>query len=262
MIRLTCLLKRQKSLSRAEFLSRWRDEVGPLVAGLQTGLDLARYVQHHPDTDAAEGDRGASELRGSPEFPFDAMADYWWASPEVLDRQCSTADGRALMSRIADVEQGLVDGAASQCWLTAEYPQVATGPGRIIAKPRTSLLKLAFILMPAAGMNERDAREYWLTQHGPLVRSHGVARGMACYQQVHRRDIPLAERVADALGLGVGNFMGHAEAWFDRSIVRGGPDVENAKQIAAEDERNFIDLGRSFLFSGKEYAFVEREWAV
>jgi hypothetical protein len=262
MIRLTCLIKGRKSLSRSEFLVRWRDEVGPLVAGLQTGLDLVRYVQHHPDTGAADGDRIASELRGSPEFPFDAMADYWWPSPDALDRHCSTADGRTLLRQIKDAEQSLVDGAASQCWLTAEYPQVATGPARIVAKPRTPLLKLAFALMPAAGMSERDAQEYWLTRHGPLVRSHGVARGMTCYQQVHRRDIPLAGKVADAFGLGIGSFMGHAEAWFDRSITRTGPDIEIAKNLAAEDERNFIDLGRSFLFSGKEYAFVEREWAL
>ena len=85
---------------------------------------------------------------------------------------------------------------------------------------------------------------------------------MVRYTQVHRRDEPMTTQVAALLGLSAGRFMGHAEAWFDRSVVRVGPDFEAAKADAAQDERRFIQLSASFLFSGKEYPFVERDWIV
>ena len=157
----------------------------------------------------------------------------------------------------------MLDPERSCCWLTAEFPQVQTGTARVVARPRTPLLKLAFLLRPAPGMAEAAARDYWLTSHGPLIRSFAAARGMIAYQQVHRRDDPARlGRVARALGLSPGTFMGHAEAWFDRSLPRVGADVEEAKTRAIADERRFIDLAQSVLFSGKEYAFVEREWAL
>ncbi len=61
-------------------------------------------------------------------------------------------------------------------------------------------------------MSDAEAQSYWLTEHGPLVRSYAVARGTTCYYQVHRRDYPLAAQIASALGFGVGRFIGHAEA--------------------------------------------------
>lgn len=262
MIRLVCLLKRDAALSPEQFFTGLRDQVGPAVAGLQARLGLIRYVQFHADPDAAEGDRIARELRGSLASPFEAMADFWWPSHNALQSLCGSSEGASALALVRQAGEGIIDAGGSLCWLAHEFPQVSTGTGRVAARHRTPLLKLAFPLMPRAGMTAAEAQDYWLTEHGPLVRSFSVARGMTCYYQVHRRDYPLADEVASALGFGVGSFMGHAEAWFDRSIVRGGADVEQAKLTAAEDERNFIELGQSFLFSGKEYPFVEREWAL
>lgn len=262
MIRLVCLLRRSSDSTLEAFRSHLLDVVGPLVAGLQAELGLARYVQFHADPDAAEGDRAAGELRSSPVSPFEAMADYWWPSEKRLEELCTSGQGLTAFGQIAQACHPVVDSAVSQCWLAVEFPQVSTGHARTVARPRTPLLKLAFPLMPLEGMSEASAQDYWLVEHGPFVRSHAVARGMACYQQVHRRESPLTSKLADALGMQSGNFMGHAEAWWDRSVPRGGPDVDQAKEKAALDERNFIDLQRSFLFSGKEYPFVDRDWTI
>lgn len=260
MIRLVCLLKRDPALDCEAFFAGLRDRVGPAVAGLQAKLGLVRYVQLQSDPDAAEGDRVATELRGSLQSPFEAMADFWWPSHAALEELCGSAEGASALRLVAEAGEGVIDAAGSLCWLAHEFPQVATGTARLVAAPRTPLLRLVFPLMPRSGMTEAEAQSYWLTEHGPLVRSFAVARGTACYYQVHRRNYPLTGEIAALLGFGAGSFMGHAEAWFDRSIVRSGPDVEQAKLTAAGDERKFIELGQSFLFSGKEYPFVEREW--
>jgi hypothetical protein len=262
MIRLVCLLKRDAKLDAGDFFAGLRDTVGPAVAGLQARLGLVRYVQLHADPDAAEGDRIATELRGSLKSPFEAMADFWWPSHAALESVLASDDGVAALNQIAKAMEGVVDAANSQCWLAHEFPQVSSAPGRVAALPRSPLLKLVFPLMPRSGMSDAEAQSYWLTEHGPLVRSYAVGRGTTCYYQVHRRDYPLASQIASALGFEVGRFIGHAEAWFDRSRVPVGADVERAKLTAAQDERNFIELGQSFLFSGKEYPFVEREWAL
>ena len=262
MIRLVTLLRRKAGCSGADYKEHLVDTVGPLVAGMQSRMGLARYVQLHADPDAAEGDRAASAVRGCDPSPFDCMADYWWPSSEVLAAQLACDDGVALLRQIGAAQAEVVEQAESLCWLAMEFPQVATGPGHVAARERTPLLRRAFPLMPRDGMSEADARDYWLLQHGPLVRSHSRARGMVRYTQVHRREGPMASQIAGLMGIAEGRFMGHAEAWFDRSVARVGPDFEAAKAEAAKDERRFIDLPSSFLFSGKEYPFVERDWIV
>jgi len=262
MIRLVCLLKRDAALAPEAFFAGLRDVVGPAVAGSQAKLGLIRYVQLHADPDAAEGDRIATELRGSLKSPFEAMADFWWPSHDALEALLGSSGGASALALVRQAGEGIVDAANSQCWLAHEFPQVSSAPGRVVARPRTPLLKLVFPLMPRSGMSDAEAQSYWLTEHGPLVRSYAVARGTTCYYQVHRRDYPLAAQIASALGFGAGRFIGHAEAWFDRSRVPLGADVDQARLTAAQDERNFIELGQSFLFSGKEYPFVEREWAL
>ncbi len=260
MIRVSCLLARDPALSRAAFLERWRDEVGPLVASMQSRLDIVRYVQTHPDPDASAADRDARAARGCPEFSFDAMGDYWFASAEAVADLLSQAQSREMLRAVAKAEQRLCDPGRSVVWAGYEYPQVATGHARIVARPRTPMMKLAFILYGHDSMSETKAREYWLHDHGPLIRSHAVARGMACYQQVHRCEADVLPDLAEALGHRIGDFLGHAEAWFDRSVARAGPDVDAARNDAIADERRFIDLPRSMLFSGKEYLFIDREW--
>jgi len=260
MIRVSCLLARNPALSKTDFLARWRDEVGPLVASVQTGLDIVRYAQTHPDPEASAADHEASAARGSESFPFDAMDDFWFVSPAAVAQVLSNPQSAQQLTTLAAAMRRVCDPGRSMIWACREYPQVATGHARVVARPRTPMMKLAFALRPRAGMTDAEAREHWLHTHGPLIRSHAVARGMACYQQVHRCDAEFLPDLAAILGFQVGDYMGHAEAWFDRSVVRQGPDVDAAKTDAIADERRFIDLPRSTLFSGREYLFVDREW--
>ena len=119
-------------------------------------------------------------------------------------------------------------------------------------------MKLHFPLRHPAGTSLDDAQRYWRVQHGPLIRSMAPAMGMLRYQQVHRFETPLEAALREARGTVTEPYTGHAEAWFDRSVARVGPETAEANRIAVEDERKFIDLARSAIWVGKEHVFIDR----
>lgn len=150
--------------------------------------------------------------------------------------------------------------ASSPFWLAHEYPQVSVFRERTVARPKTGIIKVHFSLRPLPRLTPAQVQHYWRTVHGPLVRSHAVARGMLCYQQVHRCDSTLIDEMRAARGTKAEDYIGHAEAWFDRLVTRAGPEATAAEAAALDDERQFIDWTRSSFLVGKELMFVERDW--
>ncbi len=260
MIRLVHLLRRTSGTSAAEFTAYWRDEHAPRVAYHQKRLELLRYVQTHPDAAAETGDRRASEARGGMAPPWDGISETWWASEQALAGVLTSQMGRAALKDIVADELVFTDGAASPLWLALEYPQVSVSRERAVARPRTGVMRVHMALQPREGMGFDEAQRYWRSVHGPLLRQHAPARGMLCYQQVHRFDSPLAAALSAPRGSSAGAFMGHAEAWYDRLAMPTGPETDDAMAVAIADERNFIDLRHSVLLTGKELVFVDRSW--
>ncbi|MES2493375.1 MAG: EthD domain-containing protein [Pseudomonadota bacterium] len=265
MIRLVQLLRRPHGMSHDEFAAIWRDEHGPLVASLQTTLDLVRHVQLHPDPAGQGLDAAAAAARSGMQPSFDGIMETWWRSEAALRATLESDVGNAAHALLVENERRFLDMAASPLWLAREYPQVASGFARPAAGLRSGVMRLHFALQPLPHLTDDAARRYWLTQHGPLVRSHAVARGTIAYNQVHRDDDPAAAQLAAALtgsrGTTAAPYLGHAEAWFDRLAGHAGPEKDNGAGGALADERNFIDWDRSTLLVGKELVFVEREWA-
>ena len=265
MIRLVHLLRRPSGLSEDAFTRIWRDEHGPLVASFQATLGLVRHVQLHPDPARQGLGEGASAARGGMQPAFDGMAQTWWRSEEALRASLTSEAGAEAHAKLVESERRFVDHAASPLWLAREYPQVSSVLGRPVAGLRSGVMHLILALQPLASLGDVAARRYWLTQHGPLVRSNAAARGMIAYNQVHRDDEPTALALASALcgarGVATPPYLGHAEAWFDRLVGCTGPEKDNAAAAAMADERNFIDWDRSTILVGKDLVFVEREWA-
>ena len=233
MIRLVHMLRRAPSLSAREFADIWRDENGPLVASFQTGLDIVRYLQLHPDPAGQGIDSAAAKARGGMLQPFDGIAEYWWKS------------------------------ADAPMWLAVEYPQMATGLHRSVARVRSNVMRLHFALRPPAELGEAEARRYWLEEHGPLIRSHSPARGLLAYNQVHRCDSPLLSAFATPRGTTAEPFLGHAESWFERpSGQKPIPEQQAAIDAAIADERQFIDFAASTIVVGKEFVFIDRDWTL
>lgn len=260
MIRLVHLLRRRDGAGETEFKSWWRDEHGPLVAFHQKRLEILRYVQTHGDPAAAEGDQRAAAARGGMEAAYDGVSEYWWPGEQALAGALQTEQGRHAMQEIVADEQRFVDGAASPLWFAHEYPQVSVLRERAVARPKTGIMKVHFAMRPKAELGFEQAQHYWRTVHGPLLRLHAPARGMLCYQQVHRFDTPLADSLCSMRGSTVEPYMGHAEAWYDRLSSPAGPEANDASAAAIADERNFADLRRTSMMTGKELVFIDRNW--
>lgn len=265
MIRLVQLLRRPSDMTAEQFRAIWRDEHGPLVASHQTTLDLVRNVQLHPDPAQQGLGEAAAAARGGMQPSFDGIMETWWRSEEALRATLDSDAGHAAHQLLVESERRFVDLENSPLWLAREFPQVASSFARPAAGLRSGVMRLHFALQPLPHLGDDAARRYWLTQHGPLVRSHAVARGTMAYNQVHRDDAPGAVELANALRAQRGStalpYLGHAEAWFDRLLGHAGPEKDNGAGAALADERNFIDWDRSTILVGKELVFVEREWA-
>jgi hypothetical protein len=155
-------------------------------------------------------------------------------------------------------ERRFIDLPNSPLWLNHEYPQVNPTPEEIVARPKSGITKLHFPLRFRADLDPDAARTYWLTSHGPLIRSHASAMGVLRYQQVHRYNSPLEAVLRRSRGTVVPPYDGHAEVWSDRGLSRSGPDAAAGSRAALEDEANFIDFRRSTMWFGKEHVFIDR----
>lgn len=260
MIRLVHLLRRNANLSEEQFAAWLRDEHGPLVAFHQARTGIIRYVQTHRDASTLEMETGARQARGGMETPYDAACETWWRSPADLESVIASEPASSAYRDIIRHENEAIDQQASSAWLAYEYPQVATQVLRPVALTRSGVVRVMLPLRQHRTLSDADARHYWLTQHGPLVRSHAMARGAIAYSQVHRADLPLADTLRSLRESNAEPYLGYAEAWFDRSIARAGPESANATTAAVNDERNFIDWSRSTFMVGKELVFVDRTW--
>lgn len=261
MIRMVHLLRRRDGVDAARFTDWWRDEHGPLVAFHQKRLDVLRYVQTHQDARAAEGDRRMAAARGGMAPAFDGVAEWWFASEQAFDHAIASAEGRRALEEILADEKRFLDQAASPAWFAYEYPQVSVTRERVVARPRTGVMRVHFAMRPAPGLSIEQSQLYWRTVHGPLLRTHAPARGMLCYQQVHRCESALADRLNALRGCEVEPYIGHAEAWYDRLVPLAGPEADDASAAAIQDEPNFADLQRTAMMTGKELVFVDRHWA-
>lgn len=263
MIRLVHMLRRAPGLSQEDFAAVWRDVNGPLVASFQNHLDIVRYLQLHPDPAAQGLDAKAAEARGGMLPAFDGIAEYWWKSADALRDMLHMPAGQAAFDALVASEAGFVDLPASPLWFATEYPQVATTLHRPVARLRSSTMRLHFALQPRPDLGEAEARRYWLEEHGPLIRSHSPARGLLAYNQVHRRDCPLVATFRAARGTTAEPFLGHAESWFGRPAgAQPLPETQAAIDAAIVDEREFIEWSTSTILVGKEFVFVDREWAL
>ncbi|MGZ6583107.1 MAG: EthD domain-containing protein [Solirubrobacteraceae bacterium] len=252
MIRLVHLLRRREGLSSEDFSDYLRDEHGPLVAAQGSRLGILRYTQTHRLTDPHSA--RTSELRGEMEEPYDAVAESWWESEDQLEEAMRSQATAALL---ADEEQ-FIDLPRSPLWLAHEYPQFSLSLTPFVARPNGTLVKAHFVLRHPSELTLAEAQRYWLTVHGPLIRSMSPALGLLAYQQVHRFDSPLERALRDARGTTVDTYMGHAEMWYDRALTRRSPEIEAANVRAAEDEAHFIDFALSASWMGKEHVVVER----
>jgi uncharacterized protein (TIGR02118 family) len=255
-LRITFLLRRRSDLTRGEFQEYWRRTHGPLVAGFGTALCARRYVQVHTIDDPANAAMAAA--RGGMEDPYDGVAELWWDDEERFAGAMSSSEGQEAGAALLADEARFIDLPNSPIWFSHEYPQVNPTPENLLARPRSSLVKLYYPLRSRGGLSEEDAQLYWRTNHGPLIRSQATASGILRYVQVHRFPHPAEQAMREVRGVQVEAYMGHAELWFDRRNLGGDhPEARAAGARAVADETRFIDFSRSCMWLAKEHVFID-----
>jgi len=256
MIRLVFVLRRKASLSLAEFHDYWLRKHAPLVAGFATDLNILRYVQTHTLDDP--GNAAIQQARGDMEPHYDGVAELWWSTEAELEAALQTEAGQAAGAALLADEAQFIDLPESPLWFAYEYPQVNPTPENVVARVKSNVVRVFYPLRHQARLSEEEARHYWLTQHGPIVRSHAEAAGTLCYRQVHRANSPLDRGLQTARGTRVESYLGHAEAWVDRGRLPDSAEARTANRVYIEDEHNFIDMKRSTIWFGKEHSIVDK----
>jgi hypothetical protein len=259
MIRLTYVLRRKPGMSLAQFQDYWRTVHGPLVSKHAATLNILRYVQIHTLDDPAN--QQLANSRGKMESAYDGVAELWWTSRDALMAGFSSEAGRAAGRELLEDEARFIDLPNSPLWLAYEYPQVNPVPEELVAREHTPLVKLFFCLRPPSNMTMEQAQLYWRTSHGPTIRGIASAMRIRRYLQVHRFEDELEQQLRASRGTRVAPYIGHAEAWFDRSelaLTGSTPEGKRALEIAIEDEARFIDFANSAIWLAKERVFIDR----
>ena len=256
MIRLVFVLRRKAGMSLADFHDYWLHQHAPLVASFTNDLNILRYVQTHTLEDPANA--AAQQARGNMEPHYDGVAELWWSTEAELEAVLQSDAGQAAGASLLADEEKFIDLPQSPLWMAYEYPQINPSPENIVARVKSNVVRVFFPLRHQTHLTEEQARHYWLTQHGPIVRSHAEAAGTLCYRQVHRANSPLDAGMQSARGTQVESYLGHAEAWVDRGVARGTAEAKLANQTFIEDEHNFIDMTRSTIWFGKEHTIIDR----
>lgn len=122
------------------------------------------------------------------------------------------------------------------------------------------MIKLVFSLRRRPDMTREQFQDYWRDHHAPLVARHAEALQIRRYVQTHARSSEFAAAQSAARGGEPDAYDGQAELWWDSldDVIAAAstPAGQRAAIELLEDERRFIDLGRSPLWIGEEDVVV------
>jgi|SRR5215831_1185175 len=127
------------------------------------------------------------------------------------------------------------------------------------------MIKIAFCLRRLSQLSPEEFQQYWLEVHGPLVRKHQKVLRIVRYVQFHSTCGPLTERLR-AFRNSPEPYDGIAEIWYEsrESLATLGKDANarRASRELLEDEKRFVDLARSPIWSGEERKVITDETGV
>ena len=121
------------------------------------------------------------------------------------------------------------------------------------------MIKIVFCLRRRADLSLEDFQIYWRDNHGPLVAGHAETLGIKRYVQVHTDFGPLTDALRKSRG-GTEPYDGVAEVWYESrealAAVGNNPAARAAGRELYEDEKRFIDLEKSSIWTAEENVVV------
>lgn len=123
------------------------------------------------------------------------------------------------------------------------------------------MIKVTFCLHRLPSLSREEFFDYWFNQHAPLVRRQREALRMRRYVQCHTVETPLNAAMARPRGAPAEIYDGYAQVWWESEevlrAVMDSAEGREAGRILIEDEKKFVDLGRSPIWFGEERPIFE-----
>ncbi len=125
------------------------------------------------------------------------------------------------------------------------------------------MIKLTFCLRRLPNLSYEEFHDYWLNNHGPLVRSVQDKLKIKHYVQVHaRKESPMSDALRASRNAPE-PYDGVAELWFESEDAilqnQSDPEAQAAGKMLLEDEKKFIDLENSPLWFNEEHEIIPLE---
>lgn len=122
------------------------------------------------------------------------------------------------------------------------------------------MIKLVYAIDRRADVPEAEFYDYWLTKHGPLVKSHAEAIRARKYVQSHTLDTPANEGLRAPRGM-LPPIAGITEVWWDSlaEFQAASADPKGSAALAelAADEAKFINFAGSQVFLTEEHPIFD-----
>lgn len=119
------------------------------------------------------------------------------------------------------------------------------------------MAKLVYCVRKLPTLSDEAFFEYWLNNHGPLVRRFAKAIRAEKYVQSHTIAKPVNALLQQSRGL-EDPYDGITEVWFKDvetiQQVLADPSAREALQQLIEDESTFVDFSKSQMFVTEEHS--------
>lgn len=122
------------------------------------------------------------------------------------------------------------------------------------------MIKINFCVRKRDDISIEEFYDYWLNQHGPLVKSLREPLCISKYTQNHAVFTELGEMACTQRGM-ESKYDGVAELWWENTEMLQAAFIseegQKAGAILVEDEARFIDLASSTIFFSEEHVIFE-----
>lgn len=122
------------------------------------------------------------------------------------------------------------------------------------------MIKMNFCVRKRDDISEENFHNYWLNEHGPLVKSHRKSLCILKYCQSHAVFPELGDMARSQRGM-ESKYDGVAELWWENvDVLQAALMSDEGLQAGSElieDEAKFIDLAKSTIFFSEEHVIFE-----
>ena len=121
------------------------------------------------------------------------------------------------------------------------------------------MIKISFCLRRRSELTHEEFLDYWKNEHGSLVQQHKAVLRIARYIQFHGDFGPMTSKLIAFRG-SPEPYDGIAEIWYESrgalETLGQDPAARTASRLLWEDEKRFVDLENSPIFTGEEIELV------